>query len=55
MLVLFSKVWSMNCCNGCPYGAYLPEVSNDFVEGNAAEYADNEAGEEVEHGLFLTG
>lgn len=33
----------------------LPEVANDFIEGNAAEYADNEAGEEVKHDSFLTG
>lgn len=33
----------------------LPEVADDFIEGDTAEYTDNEAGEEVEHGLFLTG
>ena len=55
MLVLFSKVWVIKSCNRCPYGACLPEVSNNFVEGNAAEYANNEAREKVKHGSFLTG
>lgn len=55
MLVLFSKVWSMNSCNRCPYGVCLPEVADDFIEGDTAEYADNEAGEKVKHGLLLTG
>jgi hypothetical protein len=55
MLVLFSKVWSIKSCNRCPYGARLPEVADDFIESNTAEYADNEAGEKVKHGSFLTG
>lgn len=45
----------MNSCNRCPYSVCLPEVADDFIEGNAAEYADNEAGEKVKHGSFLTG
>mgnify|MGYP001675262053 CR=1 FL=1 len=45
----------MNSCNRCPYIVCLPEVANDFIESNTAEYADNEAGEKVKHGSFLTG
>lgn len=45
----------MNSCNRCPYGVCLPEVADDFIEGDTAEYADNEAGEKVKHGLLLTG
>lgn len=33
----------------------LPEVTNDFVEGNAAEYANNETSEKIKHDSFLTG
>lgn len=33
----------------------LPEVADDFIESDTAEYANNEAGEKVKHGSFLTG
>lgn len=49
MLVLFSKVWSIKSCNRCPYGARLPEVVDDFIEGDTAEYADYKAGNKCEH------
>ena len=45
----------MNSCNRCPYSVCLPEVVDDFVEGNAAEYTNNEAREKVKHGSLLTG
>ena len=45
----------MNSCNRCPYGVCLPEVVDDFVEGDTAEYANNEAGEKIKHDSSLAG